>query len=119
METRDRRHALEVAGRITAEGIDDRDLLAAALLHDCGKGAVPVWLRIAKVLSPRLVALSAVASSAGWRGAAYRLIHHSEIGARKAEAAGVSPAVVRLIAGTVRPEEAHRLALLQAADDAS
>src|SRR2546430_11912511 len=52
METRDRRHAVEVMSRLRSEGIEDRELLAAALLHDCGKGSVPVWLRSLNVLAP-------------------------------------------------------------------
>src|SRR4029079_6240247 len=55
MEARDRRHALEGFGRLEAMGSKDRDLLAAALLHDCGKGPVAVWLRSLNVLAPPAV----------------------------------------------------------------
>ena len=55
MQRRDQRHALEVYGRLRAAGVSDPSTLAAALLHDCGKGAVPVWLRVLYVLRPRAI----------------------------------------------------------------
>ena len=119
MHRRDQRHALEVAGRLRAQGVADADLLKAALLHDCGKGEVPVWLRIAKVLSPALVRNAGTSASTGWRGAAYRLTHHPEIGAALLREAGASPATVGLVRGRVEPADEERLALLTAADDAS
>jgi hypothetical protein len=119
MQKRDQRHALEVAGRLRVQGIDDPDLLKAALLHDCGKGEVPVWLRIAKVLYPSFVRNAGNEGSSGWRGAAYRLSHHPEIGAGLAGDAGSSEAVRALIRGHVPPADEGRLALLMAADDAS
>jgi len=118
MERRDQRHALEVLRRLRA-GTDERSLLVAALLHDCGKGGVPVWLRILNVIAPRLVEAVSAAGGEGWRASAYRLRHHAEIGAAKAEAAGCGPATVRLIRGHVEPDEAWMYALLSAADDAS
>jgi HD domain len=118
MERRDQRHALEVAGRLR-ENLDDRNVLVAALLHDCGKGGVPVWLRILNVLSPGLVGRVAEEGNAGWRGAAYRLRHHAELGAEMARAAGCADTTVRLINGRVEPDEAWKLDLLLAADDAS
>lgn len=119
MQARDKRHAIEVLGRLRAGGVEDRELLAAALLHDCGKGQVPVWLRILKVLSPGLVRRVASAQAHGWRGAAYRLAHDAEIGARLAAGAGASETVAALIRGEVAPQDEARLALLVAADDAS
>jgi HD superfamily phosphodiesterase len=119
MERRDQRHALEVAARLQKSGQANPDLIAAALLHDCGKGAVPVWLRVAKVLAPSLVRAAARDVNAGWRSAAYRLVNHAEIGSRAAEAAGASSLTVDLIRGKVGPAAAGALALLTAADDAS
>jgi hypothetical protein len=119
MQRRDQRHALEVAGRLRAEGVEDTDLLKAALLHDCGKGEVPVWLRIAKVIHPGFVRSAGNEASTGWRGAAYRLTHHAEIGAKLVRAAGSGEAVAALIRGHVPAGDEHRLALLIAADDAS
>ncbi len=51
MERRDQRHAIAVLTKVRVH-TEDHDVLIAALLHDCGKGAVPVWLRILKVVSP-------------------------------------------------------------------
>jgi hypothetical protein len=120
MEKRDQRHAIEVVRLLSATSVaDDSDVLAAALLHDCGKGAVPVWLRILNVLSPAAVERIAKDEAGDVRSAAYRLRHHAAIGALLAEAAGSSPTTVRLIRGDVSPDESARLALLRAADDAS
>lgn len=118
MQRRDQRHALEVTRRLGGQ-TDDRRLLVAALLHDCGKGEVPVWLRVAYVIAPSLVERMGKESVAGWRGAAYRLRHHARLGAEKAEAAGCDDATVRLIRGRVRPEEAGMYEMLCAADDQS
>jgi hypothetical protein len=119
MEQRDQRHALEVAARLQRAGQDNPDLIAAALLHDCGKGAVPVWMRVANVLVPSFVRSVALEERPGWRGAAYRLVNHAEIGSRAAAAAGASSLTVDLIRGKVEPAQAGALALLTAADDAS
>ena len=114
MERRDQRHALEVMRRL-GESTDDRTILAAALLHDCGKGSVPVWLRVLNVIAPWAVkGLSRAGSHA-----AYRLRHHAELGATMAEAAGSNPTTVRLIRGHIEPDEAWMHELLIAADDAS
>ncbi len=118
-EKRDQRHAIEVLRRLVADGHNDPDLLVAALLHDCGKGSVPVWLRIAWVAAPWLVTRAASAPSGGWRGAAYHLANHARLGAEKAAAAGARPAVVRLISGDVEADERDRIALLRSADDLS
>jgi HD domain len=117
MERRDQRHALEVARRLR-ESTDEGPVLVAALLHDCGKGSVPVWLRILNVLSP--VAVDVLASDGGgWRGSAYRLRHHAALGAEMAREADCEPLTVRLIDGHVGPEDTRQLELLHAADDAS
>ena len=119
MELRDQRHALEVARRLRLSGCDDPRLIAAALLHDCGKGAVPVWLRVVKVLRPSVLQRLARATGRGWRASAYRLQHHGALGAEAARAAGSDPLTVRLIAGRVREPERPLLQHLLAADDAS
>ena len=119
MERRDQRHALEVMRRLEDVGVRERDLLVAALLHDCGKGAVPIWLRIVKVLSPGTLTNIARPAGPRWRTAAYRLLHHAELGAVLAEAAGVSALTASLIRGRVDAESQPRLMLLMAADDAS
>jgi hypothetical protein len=120
MEPRDQRHGIEVMGRLLARGVSDADILGAALLHDCGKGRIPVWLRVALVASPWLVRRIAAAEGPDWRRAAYRLLHHERLSAALASEAGCSPVTVRLISGIVSSEtEESALALLRAADDAS
>jgi hypothetical protein len=118
MQRRDQRHAIEVMRRLRAE-TDHRDLLIAALLHDCGKGDVPVWLRVLHVAVPRFGRALGRDGHPGWRGAASRLHRHVEISARLVESAGCSELTVRLVAGTHREDEAPYAALLYAADDAS
>ncbi len=119
MQRRDQRHALEVRHRLLELGSEEHDLLIAALLHDCGKGAVPVWLRIAWVAWPQAVRVLAKDGATGLRGAAYRLINHPSLGARRAEAAGSGPTTVRLIEGKALASEQGLAELLRAADDAS
>ena len=119
MERRDQRHAVAVLTKVRVH-TEDHDVLIAALLHDCGKGAVPVWLRILKVVSPgMLTRLAHADESKGWRYAAYRLDTHEHIGERMAREAGVAEGAVRLIAGQATPEDAWRVAILEAADDES
>jgi len=117
MERSDQRHALAVALRLR-QGTDDRSLLVAALVHDCGKGSVPVWLRALNVVSPATLSRFA-AEGRGWRDAAHRLRHHVELSVAKANDAGSSAMTVRLIHGKIEPAEAWRYELLLAADDTS
>lgn len=57
MSTADQQHSLRVCRGLRAQGYDEQDLLAAALLHDVGKaqGRVPFWTRPVIVLGKRLV----------------------------------------------------------------
>ncbi|MFQ6019916.1 MAG: HD domain-containing protein [Dehalococcoidia bacterium] len=113
MPQRDQRHCLDVSQALRRQGCDDRDLLAAALLHDVGKGDVGLLDRVA------FVALNAVSPhrlerlAASHRGLA-ALLAHPKRGAELVAAAGAPEAVARLVAGD--PGD-PRLALLQAADD--
>ena len=118
MERRDQRHALEVMRRLR-ESTEERDVLIAALLHDCGKGAVPVWLRILHVAVPPFGRIIGKEGHPGWRGAAYRLHRHVEISAQLVGDAGSSGVTVRLIGGTHTEDEADVARLLWLADDAS
>ncbi len=78
------------------------DLMAAALLHDVGKGSLFVWDRVAYVL---LGALSnrmrrRLARQYGWRWqrALWRLEWHARLGAEMLAQVGTRPRVVELVA---------------------
>src|SRR5919201_4133382 len=56
MPVADQRHALNVMWSLQARGLDDPDLLQAALLHDVGKGGhLRLWHRVAGVLLEAIV----------------------------------------------------------------
>jgi len=118
MTPRDQQHCLDVHERLRAQGYDDRDLLAAALLHDAGKGRIAVWHRVAYVLLPGGVIdrVTAPGDGAGWRHALYRCHHHEALGAELARRAGAPEGTVALIGGGAGDP---RAAALHAADDAT
>jgi hypothetical protein len=131
MMLRDQQHGIDVFRRVRATHGDDRDLLTAALLHDCGKGRVTLWQRVVHVLlgalAPQLRARLAAERGASWRQALWRLEHHPEIGAALvaraaagAQTNGAHPEadIVRLIREQDAPSPDGRLAILQAADEA-
>lgn len=120
MTVRDQQHCLAVYRTLYDGGHTDPDLLAAALLHDAGKGSVALWHRVAFVLleasAPGLLrVLAREGDGPGVRETFYRCLHHDELGARKAREADSSGRTVALI----RRDEALRgpLLALQAADD--
>lgn len=135
MIRRDQRHSLDVAATLQAQNHDQPDLMAAALLHDSAKTALPghrlkLGHRVAVVLldafRPGWVAQIARSTPDDWRYPFYLHLHHPELSARLAEEAGCSPLTVTLIRRHqvkvgVPPtsDEDHLLAWLQAADDAS
>ncbi len=121
MMPRDQQHGIEVYQRVrAAAGQDDALLFAAALLHDCGKGRVALWQRVAHVVigfaAPGLRDAIATEHGAGWRQAFRRLRYHPEIGANMAAAAGADADVVRMIREQESERPDARLAMLQAAD---
>ena len=115
----DQRHALAVYHTLRQAGHKNPQLLAAALLHDAGKGAarISAWQRAVIVLlerfAPRLLArltqgapqgcaLSlpkgyALSLPKGWRRPFVVHARHPQAGARWAEEAGCSPLTVALI----------------------
>ena len=121
MHIADRRHGLDVVATLRGEGLDDRDLLVAGLLHDAGKGRTGVWPRVAYALGQRYGAwVWRVASVApGWRVALARLRDHAATSAALAGAAGCSARAVELIRHQEAPvdEVAGRALLL--ADEAN
>jgi hypothetical protein len=124
MPVADRRHALDVVARLLAAGQEDADLLAAALLHDAGKGhRMRLWHRVAGVVLEAVApwALRRLASpdSGSWRHPFHLYLHHDAISAELAVAAGCSPRAGGFIRGQPSAADAPLLAALKAADDAS
>jgi hypothetical protein len=122
MMLRDQQHGIDVYRRVAAAAPDDHALFAAALLHDCGKGRVAVWQRVAHVLlgaaAPSLRTRIASQHGAGWQQAFWRLLHHPELGANIVAQTGADPDTIRMIREQDAAASDQRLALLQAADDA-
>ena len=124
MPIADRRHALDVVGRLIGVQHDDPDLLAAALLHDVAKGhRMRLWHRVGGVLlaavAPRLLARLASPDPRSWRYPCHLYLHHAELSADVAARAGCSPRTVALIRGTAQGADASLAAALAAADEAS
>lgn len=103
MSVADQQHSLRVCRGLQARGCTEADMLAAALLHDVGKGGgrVPFWTRPLIVLSkrcvPRLlrgavVPLEQLSATTipRWRRALSYAWWHAEVGAMLAKNAGVS-----------------------------
>lgn len=123
MMLRDQQHGIEVLRRIrVSAAVDDQPLFAAALLHDCGKGHVALWQRVAYVLlgvtAPSLRRRIASEHGSAWRQAFWRLLHHPEIGAEMVARTGANPDTIRMIREQDAESPDQRLALLQAADEA-
>lgn len=124
MPVADRRHAIDVAGRLEAAGQRDPDLLAAALLHDAAKGdRMRLWHRVAGVLLEAVApwALARLASSnEGSRRYPFHLyLHHAALSADAAMAVGCSQRVASFIRGTSAPADKPLVAALRRADDGS
>jgi hypothetical protein len=122
MHVADRRHGLDVAAWLRANGEQDAEVLVAGLLHDAGKGSVG--------LIPRVVHSLALAYAPGMTTAFSGLPRlardlailatHADTSAGLAAAAGCSPRTVELIRQQEvepAPDEASRR--LHLADEAS
>ena len=124
MPVADRRHALDVVARLKAAGVDDPDLLVAALLHDAAKGhRMRLWHRVAGVLleavAPSLLARLASDERKSWRYPFHLYLHHPVLSAEAAAAAGCSPRAAGFIRGTADGADAQLLAAFALADEAS
>jgi hypothetical protein len=122
MPTADRRHALDVVARLAAAGHQDRDLLAAALLHDAAKGhRMRLWHRVGGVLlgrlAPRSLARLASSDPGSWRYPFHLYLHHAALSADAALAAGCHPRVAAFIRGSSEAVDAPLAAELRRADE--
>ena len=124
MPVADRRHALDVVARLLGRGVDDRDVLTAALLHDAAKGhQMRLWHRVAGVVleaaSPPVLRRLADPDPASWRHPFHLYLHHPTLSAELAVAAGASERAGAFIRGRVPDVDARLLRALTDADDAS
>jgi hypothetical protein len=121
MHAADRRHGLDVAATLRADGVTDLDALVAGLLHDAGKGDTGVWPRVAFALGQRygrwVWRVTGVVP--GWRAALRRLETHAATSAELARIAGCSPRTVALIRDQDAPRDAEFGELLRLADEAN
>jgi hypothetical protein len=110
MSDADQQHSLRVCRSLQKRGCIEKDLLAAALLHDVGKaqGRVPFWTRpvivLGKHFAPRLLARLVTSSStfemrpiSSWRRALSYAWWHADVGADLAASAGLSERAVLYI----------------------
>lgn len=120
---RDIVHSTNTARWLVARGYDNADLLAAALLHDVGKGHQRRLDRVAYVVSEWLKSEDRAGSHGSrleMRRAMARSRDHSEAGARMARDAGVSERIIELILNHHAEADGDAmLALLQQADAAN
>lgn len=124
MPTADRRHGLDVMGRLLAAGRDDPELLAAALLHDAAKGnRMRLWHRVGGVLfdalAPGLLKRLASPDPASRRYPFHLYLHHAELSAALALEAGCGDRTAAFIRGTAAEPDAAAAAALLAADGES
>jgi hypothetical protein len=120
MHVADRRHGLDVVEALRRSGVRDRDVLAAGLLHDCGKGDTGAGPRVAwslgVALGPWIVTCARVVP--GWGRALDRLRDHAEASASMVEAAGLPPRAVDLVRYQAAPRDPVYGARFHAADEA-
>ena len=103
MSRNDQRHSLTVYRALRTRDCEDADLLAAALLHDCGKGGgrVRLWVRppfvLLRAFAPGVLGWLARDDDAWWRRPFYYAWRHADVGADLAAATGISERTALLI----------------------
>lgn len=121
MHVADRRHGLDVAATLRAEGVDEPDVLAAGLLHDAGKGATGPLPRVLHSLGQAWGGWVTAAAHRipGLAAPLDRLRDHPELSARLAAAAGCSARTVELIRWQEAPRDPEFGERLRLADEAN
>ena len=122
MHRADQRHGLDVMHTLTEQGYDDRELLLAALLHDCSKGpSVRLPHRVAWSLGERYgEGVTSILSRLPGFGVAFeRLRYHAADSASLAHQAGCSERTADLIRHQAQPVDPVAGAALHLADEAS
>jgi hypothetical protein len=117
LANQDRRHAVAVARRVAGSlGADPpRPVMAAALLHDCGKVDAGLGT-FARVGATVVISVLGRERAGRGEGRVARYARHEAIGAAKLRTAGSDPVTVALVGGTTdAPPEL--LGLLRTADD--
>ena len=120
MHVADQRHGLDVVAYLRRAGVADRDVLAAGLLHDCGKGDAGWPPRVAWSLGERYGAWvhDAAARLPGWGAAMTRLRNHAELSADAVEATGLPSFAVALVREQDAPSDPSFGHVFHAADEA-
>jgi HD domain len=120
MHVADRRHGLDVVAYLRRAGVADRDVLAAGLLHDCGKGGTGWPPRVAWSLGEALGPWVWVGARRipGWGDAMTRLRDHAELSADAVAAAGLSARAVALVREQAAPSDPEFGRVFRAADEA-
>jgi len=114
MQPGEQAHSLAVFRQLQDQGETDRDLLAAALLHDVGKSRcqLRLWERVFIVLLramlPRHARRWGRAEPRGWRRALVVAQQHPRWGAQMAQQFGASARTIQLIRRHQDPIPAHR-----------
>jgi hypothetical protein len=121
MHVADRRHGLDVAATLRAEGVTDPEVLLAGVLHDAGKGDVGVTPRVIWSLGQAygrwIVRVAGVVPGLGRDLRA--LDDHAEASAKMAATAGCSARTVELIRWQDAPRDPEFGERLRLADEAN
>jgi hypothetical protein len=120
MHVADQRHGLDVAAVLRRGGVRDRDVLAAAVLHDCAKGRTGVLPRVAwslgEAYGPWIWGVARRVP--GWDAGLARLETHAEASAALVEEVGLPPFAVDLVRYQAEPRDPRYGAAFHAADEA-